>query len=112
MARARREWTREQDSRIRQLRAEGADWPAVGHAFGFPTEACRRRGVKLGLARKSTGGAGAVERLATREPPEAESDGFDRRDGALPPGHPITWGAITSSTMLDGQPYGSASPLS
>jgi hypothetical protein len=25
--------------------------------------------------------------------------------GPLPPGHPITWGALTVGTVLDGSPY-------
>ncbi len=34
----------------------------------------------------------------------AEPD-HDRRNGALPPGHPVTWGAIADGTLLQGAAY-------
>lgn len=34
-----------------------------------------------------------------------EDDSYDLRRGPLPSGHPVSWGALTYGTMLDGVPF-------
>jgi hypothetical protein len=83
-------WTDAKDDRIRSLRIGGATWDAVASALGLTRwtviERARRLGVRLRLAQL---------------PPASP----DPERACLPPGDPVSWGAITQGTLLEGQPY-------
>jgi hypothetical protein len=46
--------------------------------------------------------------LASRDEEPFEPCAIDAGRGALPAGHPLSWGRITAGTVLDGLPYGDA----
>jgi hypothetical protein len=83
-------WTDPKDDEIRRLRLEGATWDAVAASLGLSRwtviERARRLGVRLRQARFA--------------PPALDLD-----RPCLPPGDPMSWGAITRGTVLDGVPY-------
>jgi hypothetical protein len=83
-------WTDAKDDQIRRLRIAGATWDAVAVALGLTRwtviERARRLGVRLRLAH------------IPAPPPDPERP-------CLSPGDPVSWGAITQGTLLEGQPY-------
>ncbi len=82
-------WTDGQDMQIRRRRIEGATWETIAAELSLPMMAVTERGYRLGVARPPAGGAPSPDLL--REP--------------LPSGHPASWDAITSGTVLEGRPY-------
>jgi hypothetical protein len=84
------EWTQARDACVRRLRLEGATWAEIGAALGVTPAVARERGRRIG---------------ARRTPPgmQAPLDEPDR--GALPPGHPRSWGLLTAGTLLAGTPW-------
>lgn len=88
-------WTAHQDDQLKTLRAAGARWEDVTTQLGLSRTTVISRAHRLGL------------RLVT-PPPEEEGEepidcAGDRQP--LPPGHPITWRAITNDTHLAGADY-------
>jgi hypothetical protein len=81
-------WTEGQDSQIRRLRTEGANWETIALALGLNRWTVSERGRRLGAFKRP--------RLPISAPDERES---------LPAGHPDSWGAITRGTCLDGVPF-------
>lgn len=83
-------WTEAQDTQIRRLRAEGASWDTIAAVLGQTRWAIIDRGRRIGA------------RPPPREfVPPPEDPGRD----PLPAGHPRSWGAITSGTVLEDEPY-------
>ena len=86
-------WTEQADSRLLQLRASGLPWHSVAAELQVGRNAAIERARRLGLA--------PVCRL--QPPPRPPVERTDRP--ALPPGHPLSWGAINVNTSLEGEPY-------
>ena len=82
-------WSHGQDTQIRRRRVEGASWETIAAELSLPLRAVTARAHRLGLARAPLPG----------RPPQ------DPLREALPAGHPESWGAITSGTVLEGQLY-------
>ncbi len=82
-------WSAELDQRLRDLRWLGMTWEAIAAEMRLGRNTVLERGRRLGARRKP------VVR------PMAE----DADRPARPPGHPLTWGAITEGTVLDGCAY-------
>jgi hypothetical protein len=83
-------WTDAQDSQIRRRRAEGASWDAIANDLSLTLFAVTERGHRIGADHT------ASEFVAAPEDPLREP---------LPPGHKLSWDAITASTVLEGVPY-------
>lgn len=82
-------WTDTIDTAIRRMRASHRmSLDAIGEQLGLHRETIRTRARELGIDKPV--------------PPEEHTDG---RRHALPPGHPISWDAITKGTLLDGLAY-------
>ena len=73
-------WTDAQDTRIRQLRAQGATWDAIAAALLLTRSAVIERGRRIG---------------ARPPPPEFVAPPDDPNREPLPAGHARTWGAMT-----------------
>ena len=83
-------WTAAQDAQIRRLRAEGASWDAIAAVLGFTRWAVIDRG----------------RRIRAQPPPhEFVQPPEDPSREPLPAGHPRSWSAITSGTVLENTPY-------
>ncbi len=83
-------WTAALDTRLRQLRAEGATWEEIATALGMGRWVVRERGRRIG---------------ARRPPPDYAASPEDPRREPLPAGHPRTWNPINRGTVLQGQDY-------
>ncbi len=82
-------WTPLADNTVLHMRLFGASWPAIARHLRIGRSAVIERARSLGIPSK------------TRLPPAKPIPRLPRIDRApLPPGHPVTWGAIT-----DGIPY-------
>lgn len=88
-------WTPPEDARLRRLRAEGTTWDGIALDLGLGRSAVIERGRRLD-ARLPTP-CQAAEKLAR--------DLLDPRRPPMPPGDPVSWGAITDATWLAGEPY-------
>jgi hypothetical protein len=86
-------WTMHADAHLLQLRAAGRPWHAVATELRVGRNAVIERARRLGLPPLTH------VKTATRPAPER----VDRLP--LPPGHPVSWQAITAHTSLDGEPY-------
>jgi hypothetical protein len=84
------QWTDAQDTRIRRMRSEGANWDMIGAALGLSRSAVIERGRRIG---------------ARLPPPEFISAPDDPCRGPLPAGHPRTWDAMNRGTVLADEPY-------
>jgi hypothetical protein len=83
-------WTSAQDTRIRQMRSEGALWDAIAEALRLSRSTIIERGRRIG---------------ARAPPPEFIPPPEDPQRDALPAGHPRTWGAMNAGTVLADTPY-------
>ena len=84
------EWTGAQDTRIRQMRAEGATWEAIATTFGVAGSTVMERGRRIG---------------ARPPPPDFVAEMDDPQRDPLPAGHLRTWGAMNAGTILADEPY-------
>ena len=83
-------WTVTQDTQIRRLRAEGVSWDGIAASLAVTRWSAIERGRRLDVPRPPA-------RVAlTQGAPDREP---------LPPGHPVSWNALTAGTVLDGIPY-------
>jgi hypothetical protein len=85
-------WTPSMDEALRRVRAKGATWDAAAAALGLGRETVRERGRRIGAERPLALAVPKVERGEDFRPP-------------LPPGHEVTWGLLTSGTVLEGEAY-------
>lgn len=83
-------WSDAQDTQIRRLRAEGMTWDGIAAELGRGVAIVRERGRRIG---------------ALRPPPDYEAPPEDPAREPLPAGHERSWGAITTGTVLEGEPY-------
>lgn len=90
----RREWSADEERLLREMRADNHTWEAIGLRLGRVHETVRRKAKLMGVWSKQV----RPSQNATHE------DAADDR-GPLEPGHPFTWGAIVSGTVLDGCEY-------
>lgn len=89
--RARVSWTVALDEQLRALRVAGMTWDEVAAAMSMGRNTALERGRRIGAR-------GPRRPLRLRDEDEADRP-------ARPPGHPDTWGLITSGTLLEGTPY-------
>ena len=86
-------WTKTADTELLQLRAAGLPWHAVADRLRVGRNAAIERARRLGL-----------QPMTRIQPaPRPITDRVDRPP--LPPGHPLSWQAITANTSLEGEPY-------
>jgi hypothetical protein len=83
-------WTNAQDTRIRQMRSEGAFWDVIAEALHLGRSTIIERGRRIG---------------ARAPPPEFIPPPEDPQRDPLPAGHPRTWGAMNAGTVLADTPY-------
>ena len=81
-----REWSAVADGAICQLRSEGTTWAQIGHVLGLSRNTVIERGRRL---RAEAPAKPKILQLLTEIPDDASR-------GALPAGHPLTWGLLTS----------------
>ena len=86
-------WTAGSDARLLQGRAEGLPWQALADELRVGRNAAIERARRLGL----------LPSTRVQPPPSPAVERVDRP--ALPPGHPLSWQAITADTALAGEPY-------
>jgi hypothetical protein len=84
-------WTVGLDEQIKALRMSGQTWEQVALELGLGRNTVLERGRRLGACK--------MPKPILRDVSEAA----DRP--ARPPGHPVTWGLITTGTVLDGAAY-------
>lgn len=84
-----RRWTEEADQAIRQMRGNGQTWSAIGLCLGLSRNTVIERGRRLCAL--------APKRILMAPVARIVSD--DPNRGALPAGHPLTWG------LLSDQPF-------
>lgn len=90
-----RHWTAPEDAQIRRLRAQGNPWGHIAAALHVSRNATIARGHTIG----------ATAPLRTRYSDPLLDYLADRTREPLPPGHCVTWHAITVGTLLDDCPY-------
>ena len=83
-------WTEGQDTQIRRLRTEGANWDVIGLALGLARWTVIERARSIGAERPPVNAV-------------AVADESDR--ASLPAGHPDSWGAINRGTALENVPF-------
>jgi hypothetical protein len=82
-------WTETQDATLRRMRLDGISYDIIGTHLGLHRETVRARAKEIGAVR----------------PPPPPSQKIDPDRPPLRPGDPISWGAITKGTVLEGEPY-------
>lgn len=92
-------WTESRDQKLRELRAEGRSWDTIAAMLGLSRWAAIQRGGLVGAFKPAP-----PPRLTAAQAAEAGRE-------ALAPGHPVSWGAITAGTLLDGMAYPFAPPV-
>jgi hypothetical protein len=83
-------WTPCADTEIRRLRAHGASWDRIAASLGVSRWSAIERGRAIG---------------APPPPPRPPAAASAAEREPLPPGHPVSWGAITAGTQAAGTPY-------
>ncbi len=86
-------WTAYSDTILLDLRAAGLPWHVVATKLRVGRNAAIERARRLGLPALSQ----------PRPTPKPSVERTDRP--ALPPGHPLTWCAITDNSPLQGNAY-------
>lgn len=83
-------WTAAQDTQLRRLRAEGADWGDIARALGRKPAEVEARGVAI---------------AARRPPPDFIPPPDDPGREPLSAGHPRSWDILVKGTLLEGDDY-------
>jgi hypothetical protein len=83
-------WTDAQDTRIRQMRTEGATWDTIAAALGLSSSTIIERGRRIG---------------ARPPPPDFIPPPDDPHRAPLPAGHSRTWGLMNAGTVLADEAY-------
>lgn len=93
-----REWSEVQDTVILTMRAAGSTWAAIGQRLGMSRNTVIERGRRIHAA------AGVVKRGPATCPAQAVAKKVseDENRGALPAGHPLTWGLIAPGIAWPG----------
>ncbi len=87
------QWSAHADQQLRQMRDHGVTWHAIAAQLRAGRSAVIERARRLGIP----------PTLLTASRPASPPCRADRT--CMPPGHPLTWAAITAGTILDGEPY-------
>ncbi len=94
-------WTPGLDSQLRRLRADGASWDAIAHAFGMSRNTALERGRQLGFGRNPL----PCPPPSPPPPPQGADRIVQVERPPLASGHAVSWGAITDGTLLAGIAY-------
>ncbi len=95
MSARRKPWSEADKEQMKSLRASGMTWHAMGLVLLRGRTAMTTMAQSMGL----------TSLPSSRAQPPVEPELSANRD-AFPPGHPVTWGAITTGTVLDGERWG------
>ena len=87
------QWSAHADQQLREMRDHGVTWHMIAAQLQAGRSAVIERARRLGIPPTPL----AASRPA---PPPCRADRT-----CMPPGHPLTWAAITVGTILDGEPY-------
>ena len=87
-----RQWTETADRTICEMRGAGETWSAIGRRLGLARSTVIERGRRLRAA--------APKKMAA--PPKRDDLLDDANRPPLPPGHPLTWGLLTSEPFPEG----------
>ncbi len=82
-----RSWSASADLVIRNMRAEGQTWAAIGRSLGLSRNTVIERGRRLCAQAPKRTAAPVVAKLVSDDPNRA----------TLPAGHPLTWGLLTDA---------------
>jgi len=82
-------WTDQADATIRDMRASGQTWAAIGRSLGLSRNTVIERGRRLRATGPGRLAKAATNRLVSDDP----------NRGALPAGHPLTWAILTSENF-------------
>lgn len=83
-------WTQGQDTQMRRLRTEGANWDCIAVVLGLARWTVIERARAIGAVRPPDNA------IAAREDPDRQP---------LPAGHARTWDAINRGTSLANAPF-------
>ena len=87
-------WSMGQLGQMQFMRAAGHKWSDISIAVGFSVSTCRQKARSIGCFE-------IPRPIAVEKLPE-----INHADAWIcPPGHPVSWGAITAGTILAGEPY-------
>ena len=86
-------WSPQADALILQLRAAGCPWRTLASELRVGRNSIIERARRLGLPPVSRSYA----------PPNPALERTERLP--LPSGHPLSWQAITTNSLLEGEPY-------
>ncbi len=86
-------WSEQADQTIKDMRAAGATWSAIGARLGLSRNTVIERGRRLCAAAPVRVPVSVMSRHSFDDP---------NRD-ALPPGHPLTWGLLSDEEFPDPQ---------
>ncbi len=87
-----REWTKQADFTICQMRGGGATWAEIGRTLGLSRNTVIERGRRL-----------RAEAPVKEAMPVVEDDPADDPNReALPAGHPLTWGLLSDAPYPEG----------
>jgi hypothetical protein len=79
-------WTAQADLTIKDMRANGQTWAAIGRSLGLSRNTVIERGRRLRAMAPGKAVKAAVVKLVSDDPNRT----------ALPAGHPLTWKILTS----------------
>jgi len=89
-------WTTEMDDTLRFMVSNAQSFEAIGPALGMNRETAVRRARTLGIFKSR-------QHARTPNPPAVPA--LDRRQDALPAGHPYSWNLINRGLSIEGEPY-------
>jgi hypothetical protein len=87
-------WTHAEDTTIRRMRSECAEWQTIARVIKRPIRTCMDRARTIGAQR----GVPLIETVVRG--PDVSDDRLP-----LPAGHPQTWTLLTVGTVLEGAAY-------
>jgi hypothetical protein len=92
------DWSEEMTAELLRLRRLGLSAKEVSERLGISAHACWGQLARVGDPAKE---------IPPQPPPPGAVEGPERNSwgNAMRPGHPVSWGALTSGTVLDGLPY-------
>ena len=91
-------WTEDQDNAVLNRVANGKSQVQLSNEIGVSVWLICQRGQQLARRQPTIN-----QKPVSDHQPDYTKMAANR--WTLPPGHPITWGAITKGTLLEGSPY-------
>ena len=101
---AKKVWTEADDDEIRQKIAAGQSTTQIARQFGCSRQCVLGHAKAIGVIRPRWGARPAAPTFNPRSETHAVV-AYPRDIYPLPPGHDVTWQAITRGTCLEGQEY-------